>query len=145
MKYFLLVPLLLSQPLMAATTTRCPPDYSTAKLSAKGVPAPPGWKGIAHIPGPRMVLQSAGVIAGSPLGYGQGVQVGEETKTKTGYRVKFSYLDKFTEPQEIWIYCAYGIGSDVQLLQRLPDGTSSCIAEYIGNDANGYNIKIECQ
>lgn len=135
---------LLSLPCLALadTTVICPEDYPTALLTTKGVPA--GWKGIAHVAGIRMILTSAGVVVGPPGREVQGLLHGQETKTKSGFRVKFSYLTKFTEPQEKWVYCAYGIGGDLQLLQRVPDETDMCIVDSNRNFYNGYDIRVTC-
>lgn len=132
-------------PLSAAaetTTINCPDAYPTALLSAKGVPT--GWSGIANVTGGRLVLTAAGVIAGPPKGEAQGILQGKESKTKTGLRVEFSNLNKFTEPQELWVYCAYGLGANVQLLMRVPDQTTMCMAEYSRNSFKSYDIRITC-
>jgi hypothetical protein len=144
MKNFVIVVSLLL-PLSAAaetTTISCPDAYPTALLSTQGVPA--GWNGIAHVTGMRMVLTAAGMIAGPPKGEAQGLLHGKEAKTNEGFRVEFSNLNKFTEPQELWAYCAYGLGANVQLLRRVPDKTARCVADYSRNQFKGYDIRIVC-
>jgi hypothetical protein len=127
----------------AEVTIACPDAYPSDMLIPKGVPA--GWNGIAHVPGPRLILQSAGIIAGPPTAKVQGIQMGAEIKTKKGFNLKFLDLDKFTEPLEKWMYCGYGVGSEVQLLQRLPDATRECLAEYTKTPYNNYSIKTTCR
>jgi hypothetical protein len=144
MKIFVfVVSVLLPLSVVAETTViNCPDAYPTALLSTRGVPA--GWNGIAHVAGMRIVLTAAGVIAGPPKGEAQGLLRGKEEKTKAGRRVEFSNLNKFTEPHEIWVYCAYGLGANVQLLQRVADKTAMCVADYSRNPFNSYDIRITC-
>ncbi|KQV49059.1 STY0301 family protein [Massilia sp. Root335] len=127
----------------AEVTIACPTDYPSDLLIAKGVPA--GWTGIAHVAGSRLILQSAGVIAGPPAGKIQGIQMGTETRTKKGFTLTFVDLDKFTEPLEKWMYCAYGMGGDVQLLRRLPDTTRECVSEYTKTPYGNYDIRTICR
>lgn len=134
--------LLLPSLALADTTVICPDDYPTSLLTTKGVPA--GWKGIAHVAGLRLVLTSAGVVVGPPDREIQALLRGQEKKTKSGYTSKYSDLTRFTEPQEKWVFCAYGIGGDVQLLQRVPDNTDTCMVESTRNFQNGYNIHVTC-
>jgi hypothetical protein len=53
-------------------------------------------------------------------------------------------LASFTQPQEKWVYCAYGLGGDVQLLQRVPDDVESCVVDAKRNQYNGYDIHVTC-
>lgn len=92
-----------------------------------------------------MALQSAGVIVGPPKSEPQGIQRGYEKKTKTGLKVEFIALDKFTEPLEKWVYCAYGVGGEVQLLQRIPDETKTCVADFTKTPYNSYRISTACK
>jgi hypothetical protein len=145
MKTLVLWPvLLLSNAAMAESTTiNCPDAYPTTLIGTMGVPA--GWNGIAHVTGMKLALTAAGVIAGPPKSEVQGALQGKETKTKAGLRVEFAPLNKFTERQELWVYCAYGLGANVQLLHRVPDTTAMCVADYSRTPANGYDIRITCR
>jgi hypothetical protein len=91
-----------------------------------------------------MVLSSAGVVAGPPDREIQALLRGEEKKTRDGYIAKFSNLARLAEPKQKWVFCAYGIGGDVQLLQRVPDDTDICIVVANRNFQNGHDIRITC-
>jgi hypothetical protein len=134
--------LLLPSLALADTALVCPDNYPASLLTTKGVPA--GWKGIAHVSGLRLVLQSAGVLVGPPDREIQALLRGEEKKTKTGYTAKYSGLTRFSEPQGIWVFCAYGMGGDVQLLQRVPDNTDTCTVEGTRNFQHGHDIRVVC-
>jgi hypothetical protein len=133
---------LYSQGTFADTRIACPDTYPANLLATKGVPGK--WDGIAHVPGPDLTLQSAGVIAGSPQKQPQGIQRGIEKKTKKGLEVEFLALDAFTEPLEKWAYCAYGSGGDVQLLRKLPNDTKACKAEFTKTSFGNYTINLAC-
>jgi hypothetical protein len=141
-RILLLLCVLYSQGTFADTKIACPDAYPASLLATKGVPGK--WKGIAHVPGPDLVLQSAGVIAGSPQQQPQGIQRGIEKKTKKGLEIEFLALDAFTEPLEKWMYCAYGTGGEVQLLQKLPDTTKACKAEFTKTPYGNYSINMTC-
>jgi hypothetical protein len=126
----------------AETQVKCPEWYPTNLLSVNGVPD--GWKGVSNIAVPKLGLKSAGVVAGSPTQYPQGIQMGEEAKTKKGFKQTFEALDKFTEPQEIWAYCAYGSDSSFQLLKQMPKDTKRCIANYVKTQYGDYSISMIC-
>lgn len=100
---------------------------------------------MAHVPGPRLVLRSTGVIVGPPLGEAQGIQIGQQKKTRQGLEIRFGYLNSFTPPQEKWVYCGYGVGGDVQLLRRVPDDTALCVADIKLNGADVGRISMTCQ
>lgn len=100
---------------------------------------------MAHVPGPNLTLQTAGVIVGPPKREPQGIQRGVERKTKKGLKVEFIALNEFTEPLEKWMYCAYGLGGEVQLLRRLPDDTKTCIADFTRTPYKGYRISTTCK
>lgn len=127
---------------LAATTVKCPIDYPTALMSAK---VPSGWDGVANVTGLRLVVRFAGVIVGDPT---QAVQASliptEEVKTKTGVRFTFAYLDKFTQPQPKWVYCAYGQGNNVQLIKRVPDNVSTCISDVHMHDGSVQGVEVTC-
>ena len=134
---------LYSQSAFAETRIACPDAYPANLLATKGVPGQ--WKGIAHIPGPDLILQSAGVIAGPAHQYPQGIQRGIEKKTKKGLEIEFPALDAFTEPLEKWMYCAYGAGSEVQLLQKLPADTKACKADFTRTPYGNHSINVTCK
>lgn len=133
---------LYSQGAFADTKIACPDAYPANLLATKGVPEK--WRGIAHVPGPDLALQSAGVIAGPPRQQPQGIQRGTERKTRKGLEIEFLALDAFTEPLEKWVYCAYGAGAEVQLLQKLPDNTKACKAEFTKTPYGNYSITTTC-
>lgn len=134
---------LYSQAVFADTKITCPDIYPANLLATKGVPGK--WKGIAHVPGPDLALQSAGVLAGPPRQQPQGIQRGVEKKTKKGLEIEFPALDAFTEPLEKWMYCAYGGGGEVQLLQKLPDDTKACKAGVTRTPYGSYSIEMACK
>ena len=134
---------LYAQVTFADTRIVCPDAYPASLITTKGVPGQ--WKGIVHIPGPDLALQSAGVIAGSAHQQPQGIQRGIEKKTKKGFEIEFAALDAFTEPLEKWMYCAYGAGGEVQLLQKLPDDTKACKAEFTKTPYGNYSINVTCK
>jgi hypothetical protein len=134
---------LYAQATFADTKIACPDAYPANLLATKGVPGK--WKGIAHLPGPDLALQSAGVIAGPPQKQFQGIQRGIEKKTKKGLEIEFPALDAFTDPLEKWMYCAYGGGGEVQLLHKLPDDTKACKAELTKTPHGSYSISMACK
>jgi hypothetical protein len=134
---------LYSQGSSAGTRITCPDVYPSGLLATKGVPDK--WTGIAHVPGPGLLLHSAGVIAGPPQRKPQGIQRGVEKKTKKGLEIEFSALDAFTEPLEKWVYCAYGGDGEVQLLQRIPDDTKTCVAALTKTPYGSYSIDTMCK
>ena len=133
---------LCSRSVVADTRITCPDTYPATLLATKGVPE--NWKGVALVPGPDLALQSAGVIAGLPYKQPQGIQRGIEKKTKKGLAIEFPALDAFTEPLEKWVYCAYGVGGEVQLLQKMPDNTKACKAEFTKTPYGNYSINMTC-
>jgi hypothetical protein len=142
-KWIIIVSLLSPSLALGNTVLVCPEDYPTSLLTTKGVPA--GWKGVAHVTGLRLVLTSAGVLVGPPDREIQALLRGEEKKTKTGYTVHYSDLTRFNEPKGVWVFCAYGMGGDVQLLQRLPDNTDACMVEATRNFQHGHDILVTCR
>jgi hypothetical protein len=144
MKKLIITALLLSPSLaLGDTLVVCPEDYPTSLLTTKGVPA--GWNGVAHVTGLRLVLTSAGVLVGPPDREIQSLLRGEEKKTKTGYTVRYFDLTRFNESKGVWVFCAYGMGGDVQLLQRLPDNTDACMVEATRNFQHGHDIRVTCR
>ena len=142
-RILLILSALCSQGAFADTRITCPDTYPASLLATKGVPGK--WTGIAHVPGPDLPLQSAGVIAGSPQRKPQGIQRGVEKRTRKGIDIEFMALDAFTEPLEKWVYCAYGGGGEVQLLQKIPDDTKTCIAALTKTPHGSYNIETTCK
>jgi hypothetical protein len=142
MKNFLICILLTHSYAFSSDTVVCPSEYSTENLITK---TPNGWEGLAYAPGPRMVLRYAGVLVGDPKVSAQGIQIPQPSlKVKGGFKLKFPYLDKFTEPLEKWVYCAYGIGGDVQLLKKVSDNTKTCEAVFKGNENTVSGITVIC-
>ena len=127
----------------AGTSLVCPDAYPTSLLAATGVPS--GWDGIAHVAGLRLVLASAGMVAGRPDRQIQALLRGDEKKTRNGYTATYSGLTRSPEPQGKWIFCAYGAGGDVQLLHRVPDDTETCVVDARRNVQHGYDIRITCR
>lgn len=142
-KILFILSALCSQCVLADTRITCPDTYPAALLAAKG--APQNWQGIALVPGPDLGLQSAGVIVGSPHEWPQGIQRGVEKKTKRGLDIEFLALDAFTESLEKWVYCAYGAGGEVQLLQKVAIDTKACKAELTKTPYGTYKIAMTCR
>lgn len=142
-RILLILSALFSKVASADTRIICPDVYPSSLLATNGVPGK--WTGIAHVPGPDLALQSAGVIAGSPQKKPQGVQRGFERKTKKGLEIEFIALDAFTEPLEKWVYCAYGGDGEVQLLQKIPDDTKTCVATFTKTPYGSYSINTTCK
>jgi hypothetical protein len=122
---------------------QCPEAFPAKSLTAT---PPSGWKGgVTHVPGSRLVLTGAGIIVGPPKAEVQGLIHPTRRKVTGGFNDTYHDLTGFTQPQEKWGYCAYGLGGDVQWLQRLPDDTDQCVAQYRSDGYNGYAIQVVCQ
>jgi hypothetical protein len=134
----------LSLPLIANAEIRfkCPEWYPTSFLTVNGVPEE--WKGINNIAVPKLGLTSAGIVAGPPTQYPQGIQIGESARTEKGFKQTFEDLDKFTESPELWVYCGYGSDNTFQLLKKLPKGIKRCITHYTKTKHGDYNISVVC-
>lgn len=103
---------------------------------------PTGWHGVGVVSG-NLLLSNAGMIIG-PL-KDRGELRGREEKTKDGYQIHFR-LSQTQEPPEKWIYCGYGLGSDVKLLAAVDNATGQCVVKYKRKSApSGPNILISCK
>jgi hypothetical protein len=105
----------------------------------------PGWKGKARAPDQLVRLTSAGVIAGSPDDEAQAMQIGDQTRTRDGLKIRFHDLNKFMEPEPKWVYCQYGTDVRMQLLREVPISTDICVADIRKDARTVTSIKIICR
>lgn len=98
----------------------CPERYPAKEVHIAEVPH--GWHGYGTVRAGRR-LSGAGMILGAVELRGE--LRGSDRKTRDGHEVRFDMDPASAEGK--WVYCGYG---EVELLRRVPDGTTECVVKH---------------
>lgn len=100
---------------------QCPERYPSRLIELRDA-ALPSWDAVSTI-APELPVSGGGMISGPPSNHPRGELRGRETMLKNGGSVTEFPVD----PNESWIYCAYGKGGEIQLFRRVdPTGARTC-------------------
>jgi hypothetical protein len=118
----------------------CPKRYPSAETRLPITPN--GWVGYGNLSS-GLRLSGGGMIIGRPEDRGE--LRGHDRKTKDGYEIVFASLQNFEDLLQKWVYCGYGFGGEVQLLNRVDISTNQCTLKFIhARDPSVPDVEFNC-